>query len=166
MTLAAVEQAALATAHADAEMLVSDARAHAAARIATARNEAAALIEERRTAAERLAEAERQMRLAAARGEARANVLAAQQSVLADATTAAHSAARRLVSGARYGRLVERLTAEARERLESVGPVQILAAPGGGVRARAGSREIDYSLDAQVDRWLEALPEALERLWE
>jgi len=164
--MAAVEQAALAAARADAQVLLSAARARAAALLAAARVEGAALLDERRAAAGRLADLERQMTLAAARGEARAIVLGAQQSVLADATTAAHSAARRLVSGPRYGRLVERLTADARERLENLGPVQIVAAPGGGVLARAGSREIDYSLDVQVDRWLEALPEALERLWE
>jgi len=165
VTLVAVEEAARATAQADARALVEAARASAAALLATARAQSAALIQERRAAAERLADLEREMTLAAARAEARTIVLHAQQSVLADASTAAHAAVRRLVSGPGYGGLVERMAADARERLQRAGPVQIVAAPGGGIVARAGSREIDYSLDAQVDRWLEALPDALERLW-
>jgi vacuolar-type H+-ATPase subunit E/Vma4 len=166
VTLESVEEAALASARADAQAVLSAARERTRALLAAAHAEAAALVEERRAAAERLADLERQVSLAAARSEARAIVLRAQQSILADAAAAAHTAARRLASGPRYGRLVERLTAEARERLAHAGPLEIFAAPGGGVVARAGSREIDYSLDAQVDRWLEALPDTLERLWQ
>ena len=109
---------------------------------------------------------ERQISLASARSEARAIVLRAQQTVVADATTAAHTAAQRLVSAPRYALLVDRLATEARERLAGGGPVEIRSAPGGGIVARAGSREIDYSLDAQVDRCLAALAGEIDRLWQ
>ena len=165
MTLVAVQEAALVAARADAQALLHAADERAAALLARTHAEAAALIEERRAGAERLADLERQISLASARSEARAIVLRAQQTVVADATTAAHTAAQRLVSAPRYALLVDRLATEARERLAGGGPVEIRSAPGGGIVARAGSREIDYSLDAQVDRWLDALPDALEQLW-
>ena len=138
---------------------------HAEAIIAQARAEAAALIERRCAAAERLAELEARDRLAEARARARGTVLRAQQSALTEASAAAHATVARLVGDPRYGQLLERLAADARERLAPPGPVEITPAPDGGFVARAGSREIDYSLAAQVDRVLEAMAGELERLW-
>ena len=165
MTLVAVQDAALVAARANADTLRSGAAERAGALLAAARSDALAMVDQRRAAAERLADQERQAGLAEARAEARSIVLRAQQSVLADATAEAYAAARRLVSDPRYEPLIKRLTVEARERLSPAGTVVIVAAPGGGLLARAGSREIDYSLDAQVDRSLEALSGELERLW-
>ena len=92
-------------------------------------------------------------------------MLRAQRSVLVDARPAVHVAVRPLIDDPRYDRLLERLAADARERLAPVGPVQITALPEGGLVARAGSREIDYSLDAQPDRCLRAMASELGRLW-
>ena len=93
-------------------------------------------------------------------------MLQAQRSVLRDATEAAHAAAGRLVGEPRYERLLERLVAEARERLDANGDVRADPCCGG---RRGGSRgqppAVDYSLRAQVDRCLEALAGELERLW-
>jgi vacuolar-type H+-ATPase subunit E/Vma4 len=166
MTLVAVQDAALEAARADADALLSSAAERAGALLAAARSEALAMVDARSAAAERLADQERQARLAVARAEARSIVLRAQRSVLAGATAEAHAAARRLVSDPRYEPLIKRLTVEAHERLSPAGTVAIVAAPGGGLLARAGSREIDYSLDAQVDRSLETLSGELERLWQ
>ncbi len=165
MTLEAARVAALADARAEADAIRRTTEERTAELLAEARAEASALIERRRAAAERLAEREGRQRLADARAESRAIVLRAQRRVLAGATAAAHAAARKLVSDPGYERLIGRLSAEARERLASIGAAEIIAAPGGGVVARAGSCEIDYSLDAQVERCLAAMPGELERLW-
>jgi hypothetical protein len=85
--------------------------------------------------------------------------------VLIDARRAAQAAVRRLVDDSRYEPLLERLEAEARGRLAPVGPVEISVLPEGGLVARAGSREIDYSLAAQLDRCLQAMASELDGLW-
>ncbi len=165
VTLETVQAAALADAHADAESIRTAARKHAHQISAHARGEAAALIAQRRVATERLEDLHRRERLAQARADARATVLQAQRSVLVEAIAAAHTAARRLVGDPRYELLLERLVADAQQRLAAAGEVQIIPVAQGGMIVRAGSRQIDYSLHAQVDRCLEALASELETLW-
>jgi vacuolar-type H+-ATPase subunit E/Vma4 len=165
VTLHAVQDSALSGAFADAEAIRTAARERAARIIDQARAEAAALIEQRRKATERLAVLQERERLAEARAQARARVLRAQSSVLIDARRTAHAAVRLLVKDARYEQLLERLAADSRDRLQALGPVQITVLPEGGLVARAGSREIDYSLAAQLDRCLDAMASELERLW-
>ena len=133
--------------------------------IAQAREEADALIERRCAAAERLAELETRDRLADGRARARGTVLRAQQSVLSEARASAHARVRDMVGDPRLERLLERLAGDARERLAPAGPVEIAPAADGGFVARAGTREIDCSLRAQVDRFLDAMADELERLW-
>ena len=133
--------------------------------VAQAHAEAASAIARRCAAAERLAESEERERLAEAQSRARATVLRAQRSVLSEAHEAAHAAIRDLVGDPRLTRLLDRLVADARKRLTPAGPVQISAAPDGGFVARAGSREIDYSLAAQTNRVLEMMAGELEQLW-
>ena len=165
MTLAPVQDAALDTVSAQADAIRVAARERAEQIIDEARGEAAALLARRRAAAERLADLEERAHLAQARAEARATVLRAQRSVLIDATSAAHAAVGGLVDDPRYCGLLERLAADARERLAPVGPAQIAILPRGGLVARARSCEIDYSLKAQVNRCLQALASELEHLW-
>jgi len=165
VTLAVARAAALADAHAEAEVIRRAATERAADLLVAARTEADALVARRRADAERLAEREQRERLAQARAQARWIVLHAQRAVLAAAASAAHTAARELVRDPGYERLLARLSAEARERLAPTGTTEIVPAPGGGVIARAGSREIDYSLDTQVERCLEAMAGELQRLW-
>jgi len=133
--------------------------------LAQAQADAAALIARRCAAAERLAQLDERDRLAEARAQARGTVLRAQRSVLIEARAAAHRTVRDMVGDPRLERQLERLAADARGRLATAGPVQIVAAPDGGFVARAGSREIDYSLRAQVDRIVDAMAGELERLW-
>jgi vacuolar-type H+-ATPase subunit E/Vma4 len=165
VTLEAALAAALADARAEADAIRRLAEERTAELLAEARAEAATLVDRRHAEAQRLAERERMERLAEARAEARATILRAQRMVQTGAMTAAHAAARRITSTPGYERLIERLSAEARERLSSVGATEIIAAPGGGVVARAGSCEIDYSLDAQVERCLWDMQGEIERLW-
>jgi vacuolar-type H+-ATPase subunit E/Vma4 len=133
--------------------------------VAQAKADAAALIAARCAAAERLAQLDERERLAEARAGARGVVLRAQRSVLLDARAAAHRAVRDLAGDPRLERLLHRLAADARERLAMAGPVQIVASIDGGFVARAATREIDYSLRAQVDRIIDAMAGELERLW-
>lgn len=166
LTLDAVQDVALADASAEAEAIRRAAEARAEQVLAGARAEVAVLLAGRRAAAERLADVEERELIAEARTQARATVLRAQRSVLVQATEAARLAVRRLVGDRRYQLLLERLAAGARERLATAGPVQISSVPGGGFVARAGSREIDYSLDAQLDRCLQSMTNELQRLWQ
>jgi vacuolar-type H+-ATPase subunit E/Vma4 len=163
--LAAVSDAALAAATGEAEAIRAAAQTRAERLLAAARTEAAELVAHRRAVAERLADAQEREQLARARAEAREAVLRAQESVLIDAADAARAAARRLKGDPRYEVLERRLAVEARERLSADGPVQIILCSQGGFVARAGSRQIDDSLDAQVDRSLEAMSGDMKALW-
>jgi len=165
VTLEAVRDAALADASAQADAIGRAARERAEEMLAGARAEVADLLAGRRAAAERLADLQERERLAEVRAQARAMVLHAQRSVLSEATAAARAAARRLVGDRPYRALLERLAADARERLSAGGPVQIVSVADGGFVARAGSRQIDCSLDAQLDRALRSMGGELERLW-
>ncbi len=165
MTLDAVGDAALDAASAEAEGLRRAAQAAAEQLLATARADAAATVARWRALAERLADAQERELLARARAESRGTVLRAQESVLTEATEAAHRAARRLWADPRYELLETRLAAEARERLSAGSPVQVVPSPGGGFVAHAGSRQIDDSLDAQVDRCLGSMAGEIEALW-
>jgi ATP synthase (E/31 kDa) subunit len=166
VTLVTVEDAALKRAVAQADEIRDRARERAQGILKEARAQAAALIDQRRTAAERLAALEHQELLAEARAQARSMVLRAQRSVLTQATAAAHAAAGQLIGDPRYEALLEQLSADARERLSVTGrPVELVHVSTGGFVARAGTREIDCSLAAQVDRCLREMAGELERLW-
>ena len=165
MTIEAVQDAALAEASAQAESLRSAARERADQALASARAEAAALVTARRAAAERLADLEERERLAQARAQARATVLSAQETALIEARSAVWAAGRRLVGDRRYELMLEQLVTRARQRLKDAGPVRIVPVAGEGFIARAGSRQIDYSLDALLYRYLEAMASELEGLW-
>jgi vacuolar-type H+-ATPase subunit E/Vma4 len=164
-TLAAVREVELRLASREADAIRRAGERHAEQIVAQARADAAARIARRCAAAERLAELEEREALAEARARARGTVLRAQRSVLSEVRAAAHAAVRDLAGDPRRERLLERLTADARERLAAAGPVALIAASDGGFVARAGSREIDYSLRAQVDRIVAAMASELERLW-
>jgi vacuolar-type H+-ATPase subunit E/Vma4 len=164
-TIAAVRELELRVAAEEAEAIRRAGDGHAETILAHAREEATALIEQRCAAAERLAELESRDHLAEARAHARGTVLRAQRSALTEARAAAHAMVRDVVGDPRLGQLLERLAADARERLAPAGPVQIAPAPDGGFVARSGTREIDCSLKAQVDRVLDAMAGEFERLW-
>jgi hypothetical protein len=164
-TIAAVRELELRVAAEEAGAIRRAGDDHVEQIIEQAREEAAALIEQRCGAAERLAALEARDRLAEVRARARGTVLREQQSVLTEARASAHATVRGMVGDPRLNRLLERLAADARERLVSAGPVELIEAPDGGFVARSGTREIDCSLRAQVDRVLDAMAAELERLW-
>jgi len=163
--IAAVRELELHVATEEAEAIRRAGESHAERIIAQARADAASLIERRCAAAERLAALEARDRLAEVRAHARATVLRAQQGVLSEARASVHAVVRELVGDPRLDRRLERLAADAHERLADAGPVELTQTPDGGFVARAGSREIDCSLRAQVDRCLDAMAAELEQLW-
>jgi len=165
VTLAAVRDGALGNAHEEADAIRRGAQQRADQLLAGARAEADALVAARRAAAQRLTDQEEGAQLARARAAARVSVLKAQRAVLDEAAAAAHTAVRNLVRDRRDASLMERLSADARARLAGHGTVEVIAAPGGGIVARAGSRELDYSFDALTDRCLQRMAGELERLW-
>ena len=165
MTLAAVQEVALAEAAAQAQGVRDAARERAEQTVAAARAETATLLAERHSAAERLADREEREQLAHARAQASVTVLSAQRTVLVQARAAARTAVGQLVDDPRYSHLQERLKADAHHRLQDDEPVRIVPAVDGGFVAYAGSRLIDYSLTALLDRCLEAMQSELERLW-
>lgn len=164
-SLATLRDAALAVAGSRAEALRAAAERRAEQLLAEARAEVDMIISRRRAGAARLADLQQREQLAQARSEARTTVLRSQREVLEEAEAAAREAVRALVGDPRFERLLERLAADARERLSVAGEVQIVAAPAGGLIARAGSLEIDHSVDAQVERVLISPDSDLERLW-
>ncbi len=163
--LETVQSAALAAAGAQAHAIGSAARARAQEIVAAARAEADALRAGARTRAELEADAEERERLARTHAQAHAGVLAAQRSVLVEATAAARSAGAGLLGDPRYEALLEGVAADARERLAGAGAVRIVAAPRGGLIALTASRQLDYSLDATIERCLETMTSELEALW-
>jgi len=164
-TIAAVRDLELRVAAEEAEAIRRAGDGRAEVIIAQAHAEAAAVIERRCAAAERLAEREARDRMAEGRAHARGTVLRAQKSALTEARADAHAMVRNLAGDPRLNRLLERLATDARERLAPAGPVELTEAPDGGFIARAGNREIDCSLSAQVDRVLDSMAGELERLW-
>jgi vacuolar-type H+-ATPase subunit E/Vma4 len=164
-TIVAVREIELRVAAEQAEELRRAGERRAAQIVAEARDQSAALIERRCADAGRLAELEASDRLAEARASARGTVLRAQQSALTEARASVHAMVGDLIGDPRLNRLLDRLAIDARERLESAGPVELIEARGGGFVARAGTREIDCSLRAHVDRVLDAMAGELERLW-
>jgi vacuolar-type H+-ATPase subunit E/Vma4 len=164
-TIAAVRELELRVAAEESEAIRRAAHGHAEQIITQARAEAAALIGRRCAAAQRLAELEARDRAAEARARARGTVLRAQRSVLTEARASAHAMARDMAGDPRLAQLLERLAADARERLAPAGRVDIAPTADGGFVARSGTREIDCSMGAQVDRVLEAMSGHLERLW-
>jgi vacuolar-type H+-ATPase subunit E/Vma4 len=165
VSLGSVQGAALDAASADADGIRRASRERARQIVEQARGEAAAILARRQADAERLADLEERERLAEARTEARAIVLRAQRTVLVHARSAAQGAVRRLIDDPRYGRLLECLSADARELLAPAGAAQITILPAGGLLARAASCEIDYSLETHAKRCFEAMASEVERLW-
>ena len=166
MTLASVQRAVGAGAEAQAQALREAARRRAEEITEQARAEAAALVAARLAVAQALADLHERERFAQARARARATVLDAQSAVLSEAVSAVRAAVQSLCGDPRRERLLERLALDARERLAPAGPVSITAAGDGGLVARAGSLSIDYSLQAQVDRLLDAMANELAGLWQ
>jgi hypothetical protein len=157
------------------DALLEDARAKAAAELAeaagratrqreAAESEGAAVVERARAEGAAAADAENAAQQALARRQARALVLAARNDVYEELRRRARTAAHDLRGTPDYRALQERLAATARSQLGADARLE-LDPPGGGVVATSGTRRVDYSLDALVERCIELLGSRAERLW-
>jgi vacuolar-type H+-ATPase subunit E/Vma4 len=156
----------LAEARGDAARLLAEADASVEATLRRAREEAERVIERARD------EGRAEGRIAAARQDAqlrmtdRLGVLAAQRASYDGLRERARRAALELRQEAGYGDLLDRLAAAARRDLGPDAELEVDPPDGGGVRARAESRRVDYTLAVLADRCIDELGPAARRLWE
>lgn len=158
------------------DALLDDARQRAAAMLAEADVEAGERLERaRRQGDERLERAralgEVEGRVAAARAaalersSARMEVLGAQRAASDELRRRARAAALGLRDAPDYAELLDRLMAAARRDLGDGAEIERDPRGVGGVRGRAGTRQVDYTLVALADRCVDALGSRLTRLW-
>ena len=100
-----------------------------------------------------------------ARRRSRSLVLATRKELYDELRRQALAAAHALAEDSRYPALLERLTAAARAQLGEAAVLEVDPPDEGGVRASAGSRHVDYTLGALVERCLDRLGGKVERLW-
>lgn len=134
-------------------------------RLAAAHAQAETAVARARAEGMRTAEREGARLRAVARREAREATLRAQQALVDELRTGALEAALRLRGRPDYPALLARLAEAARGRLGPHSVLELDPEGAGGVRARAGSRSVDYTLPALVDRALDELGERVEELW-
>jgi hypothetical protein len=155
----------LAEVRAEVARALADADRRAAARIAEAERRGRALVEAARAegvAVAALVGAEEQT---LARRRAQSLRLAAKRELYERLAAEAHAAARALRNDPRYPALLARLAQTARAQLGADAVLELDPPEAGGVRACAGSRRVDYTLDALAERCLERLGSEMERLW-
>ena len=152
----------LAEAAEDAERTVAAAEEERRAQLEEAQRGAAELVAAARDAGEADARVEGARTIAAARRRARTITLAARLELSEELRRQAFAAAEQLRDKPSYIELLRRLERAARADLGADVVVELDA---GGVVARAGSRIVDYSLPAIVDRCVAALGERVEELW-
>jgi vacuolar-type H+-ATPase subunit E/Vma4 len=163
--LAALEQALLADAEAEAKRAEHEAETAARERLADAEARARALVEQARLEGERLAAREGARRLGAARRRARERRLEAQRALYEEARAKAREAALALRDDPRYPELLERLRRAAIAQLGTDAELTVDPPDRGGVIARAGAVQADYTLPTLADRALDASGTELKRLW-
>ena len=140
-------------------------RAAAAERLAAAREQAETTVMRAQAEGKHTAEREGKRLRATALREAREATLRAQQALVDDLRRQAREAALRLRETVEYPALVDRLAEGAREQLGPEALLELDPEGTGGVRGRAGSRSVDYTLPVLVDRALDELGERVEELW-
>ena len=159
-----VREALLAQAEAEAERVVGRAERRAKDQVARAEEHRAALVRQARAEGEAAAEREAAVELARARRRARTHVLVAQREIFDDVRAAALEAAERLRSEPGYPDLLERLADLARDELGADAEI-VFDPPSGGVVGSSGTRRVDYTLSAIVERCVARHAVDLERLW-
>lgn len=157
--------ALLADARERAGQLLEQAEEQARKRLAQAQRDAQELIARARE--EGLAAGRAQAARDAGRGRtlARWEVLAAQRAAYDELRRRARTEVMALRDERGYPELLERLAAAARRDLGDGAEIEIDPPAQGGVRARAGSRQVDYTLTALAERCVRDLGPALAQLW-
>ncbi len=134
-------------------------------RLAEAQARARGLAHQGRLEGARQAERNSLRRRAAANRRARELRLAAERGLVEELRLRAGKEALLLRKDPRYGELIDRVSQAARSQLGGGAEVEVDPAVG-GVRARAGSTSVDYTLPALVDRAIAELDGQLETLWQ
>lgn len=158
------------------ETLLADACTRAAALLAEADTDAAAQLERARREADDLvararAKGEAEGRIAAGRAAAtqrsfaRMEVRGAQRAAHDELREQARAAALSLRDAPDYDELLDRLAATARLDLGDDAQIERDPPGAGGVRGRAGTRQVDYTLAALADRCVDGLGSRVRRLW-
>jgi vacuolar-type H+-ATPase subunit E/Vma4 len=162
----AAREALLVDARDDADRLLAEAEAEATAAAEDAQRQASEIIDRARE------QGRSEGHLMAAREEAQARMLArmevfaAQRQAYDELRSRARGAVLALRDGPGYTQLLDRLAAAARRDLGEEADIELDPENAGGVRARAGSRAVDYTLVALADRCVQALGPAARQLWE
>ena len=155
----------LAQAAEDAQRTVSRAREERRASLKEAQRRAAEIVTFARAAGETRARLDKARATAAARRRGRSITLAARLELYEELRVQALAAAARLRTDPSYAELLQRLERAARADLGKDAVVELAAGGAGGIVARVGSRIVDYSLPALVDRCIAALGERAAELW-
>jgi vacuolar-type H+-ATPase subunit E/Vma4 len=165
LTLEAPRDALLADARTDADRVIAQAEADAAAALAHARRAADELIAAASARGEADGRIEAALQAARENALARMEVLAARRGLYDELRQRARRAVLSLRDEPGYQELLERLAAAARRDLGDDAELEVDPADAGGVRARSGSRRVDYSLPALAQRCVDALGPGLRQLW-
>jgi vacuolar-type H+-ATPase subunit E/Vma4 len=165
MDLGSLRAAVLDEAEADVARRRAAVEVEAEHRLAAARAEAGALVEQGRLEGRLAGERESARRRGAASRSAREARLGARGSLYDELRSRAAAEALALRSEPGYRDLLDRLVATARAQLGAGAQLEIDPPGVGGVRARSGSRSVDYSLPVLVDRVLADLDGEVEKLW-
>jgi vacuolar-type H+-ATPase subunit E/Vma4 len=155
----------LADARSEAERALAQADEEAGTAIESARREAAELVAAARAGGEAEGRTEAARDLAHEHALARIEVLAARRSLYDELRRCARESVLSLRDEPGYPDLLERLAAAARRDLGEEAELEVDPPDAGGVRARAGSRSVDYTLPALAERCLAGLGHSLDRLW-
>jgi V/A-type H+-transporting ATPase subunit E len=158
VTVEPARRSLLERAGADAERLLAEADERADEIVAQADADGEALVAQARADGEAAAALEGAQEQAQARRAARSAVLGARRALYDE-----------LRAGARQGVLAHRDDPALLDRLEALAREQLgdgaVIMRDGGVRAVAGSRSVDYSLETLAERALDELGAEVERLW-
>jgi hypothetical protein len=157
--------------------LLADAQERAAQTLRQAHGQARQLIAQAQREADALVARAREEGRAAGRAQAaqdagrervlaHSEVLAAQRTAYDELRLRVRRAVMALREEPGYGQLLDRLAAAARRDLGAGAEIEIDPPEGGGVRARAGSRRVDYTLTSLAEGCVQELGPVLARLWE
>jgi vacuolar-type H+-ATPase subunit E/Vma4 len=164
-TVQTLRDALLGEARAEAQRLLAAADERAATGLVEAEKEGKALVERSRAEGEAAAAMAGAREQAQARRLARALLLAARREVYEELVARSRAAAEALRDDPVYESLLDRWSAAAREQLGDDAVLALDPPSTGGVLASSGSRHVDYTLHALVDRCLDRLGGELGRLW-
>lgn len=165
MTLGAARDALLGDAREAAQRRLEAAETQARAHVEDARRQAEETIARARAHGEAEGRVEAAHEEAQVRAFARMDVLAAQREAYDELGRRAREAALSLRDEPGYEELLERLAGAARRDLGDGAELEIDPSGAGGVRARAGSRRVDYTLPVLADRCVAQLGGSVARLW-